>query len=1165
MLYYWKVFLGSSVYTPGNGVKYMFSRLKLKDKILYLVLSVVLIVLVFSTFISYSLAKRVFMTEYQSRKEQVAEHVISSVKLIDAGYGMLEKNLEAEMGKVMAEFKVLFAEAGGDPDKVSLQELKAKLKTKYELIIIDSKTTVVKATVPQAMDFNFMEFDKQLGDKINQIRLSGETIHEKIRTNVGTGYLSKFTYTGTDDHKYVLELAYEEGGLSRLVSRLEPLTITSQLVDTIPMVSSIRIFDVFGYEFVDGGESYKPTEESLAIVDRAKKEKSYEVADTGRTRSFYFIDLKTSEDKMTDNSKIVEIVYDNTAMVHSLRSIAYSACMAGLIGIFIITIMILIISKRITYPLTVLMSAAKRAARGDYAVKAEKISHDEIGELSDVFNSVMEKIKENFEKIENQKNELEDYNRNLENKVKDRTAQLAATLEESKNTQQLLKNSNLQFENLFHNMQEGFAIHEIISDDKGKPVDYRFLDANGAFERITSLRIEDIKGRTVLEVLPDTEASWIEKYGRVAMTGEPISCENYSKELNKYFSINAFCPVIGQFATIFTDITSQVLSKEEIQRGKYILERILDEALSGYWDWDMQKDTIYLSPGLKKMLGYEDHELENSPETLPKLLNQDDQKTVEAHFLQHVESHGRLPFYNEVRYTHKDGSIVWLINAGHVVEWDVDGKPLQMVGCHINITDIKKLEKSLSEERELLKATLLSIGDGVISTNRNGRIEIVNAVAERLTGWSQTEACGKAFEEVFRIINDATGEICENPLNSALEAGKMVEPADNIILISRDGSERPIEESAASIRDDSGNISGAVIIFRDFTEKKEKQDRIEYLSFHDQLTGLYNRRFLEEEILRIDCLKYLPLTLVMLDVNGLKLINDAFGHSMGDKVLQKTAEILMKECRSIDTVARFGGDEFIILMPGTGESDVDAVLKRINNRISEEKLGSISISISYGWATKNKVSENITDIFKLAEDYMYRRKLSESKSMHYRTVEIILQTLREKSEREKKHSDRVSSLCEAIGAAYGFDKEELRELKTSGLMHDIGKIAIDLSILDKPEKLTLAERIEIERHPEQGYQILRSINEFARLAEYVLAHHERWDGKGYPGALRGEEIPLEARIIAIADSYDAMTSDRPYRQAMTREAAAEELQRNAGSQFDPQLVSVFIEKVFRKI
>lgn len=1143
----------------------MLSTLKLKDKILFLILPVVLIVLVFSTFISYSLAKQVFMTEYQSQKKQVAEHVISSVKLIDAGYGMLEKELEDDMEKVMAEYKALFAEAGGDPDKVSLQELKAKLKTKYELIIIDSKTTIIKATVPQALDFNFMEFDRQLGEKINHIRMTGDMIHERIRTNVGTGYLSKFTYIGTDDQKYVLELAYEEGGLSSLVSRLEPLTIMSQLVETIPIVSSIRIFDVFGYEFVDGGESYKPTEESLAIVDRAKREKSYEVAEAGRTKSYYFIDLKSSVDKMTDNSKIVEIVYDNTAMVHSLRRIAFLACMAGFIGLFTIIIMIFIISKKITYPLTLLMSAAKSVARGDYGVKAEKTSQDEIGELSDVFNSMTERIKENFAKIENQKNELEDHSRNLENKVKDRTAQLVTALEESKRTQQLLESSNLQFENLFHNMQEGFAIHEIICDDKGKPVDYRFLDANGAFERITGLRIEDIKNRTVLEVLPHTEASWIEKYGRVAMTGEPIRYENYSRELNKYFSVNAFCPVIGKFATIFTDITSQVLAKEEIRREKYILERILDETLSGYWDWDLQKDTIYLSPGLKKMLGYEDHELENSPETLLRLIKKDDLKVVEGHLLQHTESHGRVPFYNEVRYTHKDGSTVWLINAGHVVEWDVDGKPLQMVGCHINITDIKKLEKSLSEERELLKATLLSIGDGVISTDRDGKIEIVNAVAEKLTGWSQPEASGRYFEEVFRIIHDPTGDTCENPINRVLEAGKMVELADSIVLISKDGSERPIEESAAPIRDDSGNISGAVVIFRDFTEKKEKQDRIEYLSFHDQLTGLYNRRFLEEEILRKDCQKYLPLTLVMLDVNGLKLINDAFGHSMGDKVLQKTAEILMKECRSIDTVARIGGDEFIIFMPGISEADVEAVLNRINDHISVEKLGTISISISYGWSTKKKVSEKITDIFKLAEDHMYRRKLSESKSMHYRTVEIILKTLREKSERERKHSDRVSSLCEAIGAACGFDKEELRELKTSGLMHDIGKIAIDLSILDKPEKLTLAERIEIERHPEQGYQILRSINEFARLAEYVLAHHERWDGKGYPRALKGEDIPLEARIIAIADSYDAMTSDRPYRQAMTREAAAEELQRNAGSQFDPRLVKIFLEKVFSNI
>jgi len=1063
------------------------------------------------------------------------------------------------MEEGILEFKNEFEKAGGDPEKVSLEALKSKMGEKYDLIIIDSGTTIIKSTAPEGINFNFMQFDEKLGEEINSIRLSEDIRHERIRTNVGTGHLSKFTYIPTDDHKYLLEIAYGEGGLSSFVSELELLKIAAQLVHANPIVSSIRIFDVYGYEFVGSKGNYQPTEESIRIVERVKKEIKYEVDDGDKVKSYFLIDSKEKKQTMTDNGKIVEIVYNNTAMANSIKSITY---LISAVGFGVIVIMILImfyLSKKITYPITLLSIAAKKVAKGDYDVIAEKTSQDEIGELSDIFNTMIKKIKEDFEKIEKQKAELEDYSRNLERKVQDRTIEIVRTLEKSKITQKLLEESNLQFENLFNNMREGFAIHEIVCNEKGVPVDYRFLEVNKAFQDITGLKIADIKNKTVLEIMPGIESYWIKEYGRVALTGEPFQFENYSEVIGKHFSVNVFSPAEGKFATVFTDITRQVLSRETIKREKYILERILDDTLSGYWDWDLVNNTEYLSPGLKKMLGYEDHELLNSPETWQRLIFSEDLPMVMKCFNKHVESLGSVPFYNEVRYHHKDGSTVWVIFAGHVVEWDADNRPLQMVGCHINITDIKKLEKSLNQERELLKATLLSMGDGVISTDKDGKVKIVNAVAEELTGWTHEDAYGKPFEEVFNIVNEDTREKCGNPIGKVHETGETIKICNHTILISKDGVERPIEDNAAPIKDENGDTSGVVMIFRDFTEKKEKQERIEYLSFHDQLTGLFNRRFLEEKLKEMDSKRNLPLTLVMLDVNGLKLINDAFGHSVGDKVLQKAAEIVKRECRSDDIIARFGGDEFVILLPHTNSIDVEMILRRIDTLIENERVDSINLSVSYGWATKNKASENTADIFKIAEDHMYRRKLTESKSMHYKTIEIILKTLHEKSEREKKHSERVSQLCESIGVALGLKNEDVRELRTTGLMHDIGKIAIDLSILDKQSQLNDSEWTQIQRHPELGYQILRSLNEFAKIAEYVLAHHERWDGKGYPRGLKGDEIPLEARIIAVADAYDAMTSDRPYRRALSKEVAMNEIKNNAGIQFDPQIVKIFID------
>ncbi|MHB8130055.1 MAG: HD domain-containing phosphohydrolase [Mobilitalea sp.] len=1138
-------------------------RLRLKDKILISILPVIIIFLTLIAIISLSLAKQMLYKEYANQKEEVAANVINAVKLIDSGYRMLDRSIEDEMEQGILEFKAEFEAAGGDADTVSLEAIKAKMESKYDLIIIDENTTVIKSTLPEGLDFNFLEFDKALGEEINNIRLSEVIRHERIRTNVVTGFLSKFTYRATDDHQYLLEIAFSKGGLQSIIEELDPLKTVAQLKVINPIISDIRIFDAYGYEFVDSGVNYEPTAESLDIVAKAKEANKYETKDRNQDINYLFIDLNLKEQTMSDSSKVIEIVYDKTNLMNLLDRLSFIIYSVSLIVIVVIILIIAILSKKITYPITRLSVAAKKVALGDYDIIAEKTSKDEIGELTDLFNSMVEKIRENFEKIEKQKEELEGYSRNLENMVEERTLKLTRIIEESKKTHELLKESNLQFENLFNNMQEGFSIHEIICDDNGNPVNYKLLDSNKAFENYT--KKNDLKNTAILELTPDTKLEWIQLCGKVALTGESHYIENYSSKSGKHFAINIFSPAKGKFATIFSDITNQVLSKEEIKKEKIILERILDGTLSGYWDWNLVNNTEYLSPGFKKMLGYEDNELVNTPETWQNLIFKEELPKVMECYKKHVESLGKVPFYNEVRYHHKDGSTLWVICSGYVVEWGSDNKPLQMVGSHINITDIKKLEKSLSDERELLKATLLSIGDGVITTDKYGMVEIVNAEAEELTGWSQEEALGRNFEDVFRIANEYTKHKCESPIEKVLKTGKTVEIADHTILIKKDGSEISIEDSAAPIKDENGNINGAVLIFRDFTEKKDKQERIEYLSFHDQLTGLYNRRYLEEELIRIDVPGNHPLTVVMLDVNGLKLINDAFGHKMGDKVLQNAAEIMKNECRQGDILARYGGDEFVILLPKTNSNEVDLLLKQMVAQFATESVGSINLSISYGWGTKQNDEESISDIFKIAEDHMYRRKLSESKSMRYRTVEIILKTLHEKSEREKIHSDQVSQICEGIGLALELESEDIRELKTVGLMHDIGKIAIDLSILDKPGKLNALERIEIERHPELGYQILRSINDFAKLAEYVLAHHERWDGTGYPGKLKEEEIPLEARIIAIADSYHAMTCDRPYRKAMSKEAALEEIERCAGTQFDPIIVKLFLEKVAKNL
>lgn len=347
----------------------------------------------------------------------------------------------------------------------------------------------------------------------------------------------------------------------------------------------------------------------------------------------------------------------------------------------------------------------------------------------------------------------------------------------------------------------------------------------------------------------------------------------------------------------------------------------------------------------------------------------------------------------------------------------------------------------------------------------------------------------------------------------------------------------------------------------DFVRRKEE---ILYLSYHDKLTGLYNRRFYEEEVNMLDNKGNFPLTVIIGDVNGLKLINDAFGHQLGDRLLQTAADSIKEACRTEDIVARWGGDEFIILLSKTSAEDAQEIVKRIKIRCTQKWVSSLNLSISFGWDSKTKEEENINDIVKRAEDNMYQNKLIEYEGVRGNIINTIINVLNEKNPREKEHSRRVSELCQEIGRAMGLSDTEVNQIKTEGLLHDIGKIAIDEKILNKPGKLTDEEMKKIRLHPEIGYRILTTSNEMLSIANCVVAHHEKWDGTGYPKGLKGEAIPVHARIIALADCYDAMISERPYRNSFTLDQVCQEIRKNAGQQFDAGLARIFIEKVLKR-
>ncbi|MGL5257515.1 MAG: HD domain-containing phosphohydrolase, partial [Proteocatella sp.] len=278
---------------------------------------------------------------------------------------------------------------------------------------------------------------------------------------------------------------------------------------------------------------------------------------------------------------------------------------------------------------------------------------------------------------------------------------------------------------------------------------------------------------------------------------------------------------------------------------------------------------------------------------------------------------------------------------------------------------------------------------------------------------------------------------------------------------------------------------------------------------------------------------------------------------------KKVGEILKTHCRADDIIARLGGDEFAIILPKTDDIETNLIMNRITEATTKENLNSIMVSVAIGHSIKIAPIQDINDIIRISENNMYKNKIKTGKLMRKKTFELIINTLNSRYSHEQIHNNSVSDLCQKLGEVLDFSKEQLNSLSDAALYHDIGKIIIPPEILNKAFPLSSEERELVQRHPETGYQILKSIEEYSHLARYVLSHHEHWDGNGYPRRQKGSEIPMFSRIICIADAYEAMTNERPYKKPLSKSQAISELREKSGTQFDPNLIELFITKVLK--
>jgi diguanylate cyclase (GGDEF)-like protein len=353
----------------------------------------------------------------------------------------------------------------------------------------------------------------------------------------------------------------------------------------------------------------------------------------------------------------------------------------------------------------------------------------------------------------------------------------------------------------------------------------------------------------------------------------------------------------------------------------------------------------------------------------------------------------------------------------------------------------------------------------------------------------------------------------------------------------------------------------------------------------DRLTGLHSHRSLNEELAKEveRSLRYnRPVTIMMIDIDGFRLFNDTYGYQEGDRVLKQVAKLLEREFRSVDIIGRYGGDEFMAILPETDREEGVSCTNRFFEALSHERvqprLGeSVPLVLSVGVAVCPDDSRHKEELIAYADASLAEAKqvsgsavvvtqrepgeIISRRRSPFGVLDALVRAVDRKDRYTRQHSQQNAEFAVALGKAVGLTEGAVSALRVAGLLHDVGKIGVPDDILKKPGPLTDEERVLMREHVVLSNLIVHGIPNLEDVSDAVYCHHERWDGTGYPRGLKGKEIPLPGRIMALVDAYSAMILDRPYRKALTGEEAVAELRRNSGTQFDPELVEPFIQRL----
>ncbi|MCF8105666.1 MAG: PAS domain S-box protein [Desulfohalobiaceae bacterium] len=686
---------------------------------------------------------------------------------------------------------------------------------------------------------------------------------------------------------------------------------------------------------------------------------------------------------------------------------------------------------------------------------------------------------------------------------------------------------------------------------------HRVLQWNPGAESIFGYTCEEVLGRDLDDLI--SRADVIQEardVTRLVMSGNtlpPLETVRYTRDGTPVQVIVSGSPitldgVLQGVVAVYTDITRRKDMEKALEKSEQIYRAIFENTGSATFIAEEDTTILLANKEFVKLSGYSKQELEGRRSWKDFVADEKELQKMERYHCLRKQDPRLAPTNYECRIRDKQGLI-----KDTVITVDMIPGSTQSVASFLDISEHKRLQESLRQERDSLDNILENSADAIVIVDARGRFTRWNRRASELFGYHHEEMLSR---KAFDFYSD------QKEMDRMLEKLRRASFVRNyeISYQRKDGTAVPCSLSINLLKDKESRVIGSVSIIRDLTEWKKAEERLNYMSFHDSLTELYNRNYFEEEMKRLQDGRHAPLGIIVCDVDGLKSINDTLGHEHGDDLLVNTASILRSNFRASDIIARIGGDEFSILIPQTSHKDMEKLVQRLRTYVEKfNNSGSkIPISLSIGYAVCEEQPADMQEIFRKADQMMYREKMQRDKSSRSDVLQVLMKSLEARDFITEGHCDRLQELILPLARSRSLSEETINDLLLLAKVHDLGKLGVPDSILFKPGRLTADEAREMRKHCEIGQRIATAVSDLAPIADWILKHHEWWNGRGYPLGLKGEEIPLPCRMLALADAYDAMISHRPYRKAVPRDEAVAELRRNAGTQFDPELTEKFI-------